>query len=215
MVSMLVTESSREWTLTLRHTGSLLWFVLFSLHSGCVAGRRGPTNLSAADGEPTGGRGDLGLETNIHDLHGASASGWTEAILRFKASQNWGLERCKTQDVCNQKDWRISPGEKKPLKSQLLSFRGDSADRLHRERERCCQRRRYCLSDSVDLGSPSSREGFFPSPSISPPQTLSCWQTRWRQLLHIYQSPMLMCAPAGTYLCFPALLLRAAYFRFY
>lgn len=50
---------------------------------------------------------------------------------------------------------------KKPLKSQVLSFRGDSADRLHRERERCCQRRRYCLSDSVDLGSPSSREGFF------------------------------------------------------
>lgn len=122
------------------------------------------TFLSAADGEPTGGRGDLGLETNIHDLHGASASGWTEAILRFKASQNWGLERCKTQDVCNQKDWRISPGEKKHLKSQLLSFRGDSADRLHRERP-CCQRRRYCLSDSVDLVSPSSREGF----SLLPP----------------------------------------------
>lgn len=173
------------------------------------------TNLSAADGEPTGGRGDLGLETNIHDLHGASASGWTEAILRFKASQNWGLERCKTQDVCNQKDWRISPGEKKPLKSQLLSFRGDSADRLHRERERCCQRRRYCLSDSVDLGSPSSREGFF-SFSLHQPTTDAFLLANTLEAAFTYLSnPMLMCALAGTYLCFPALLLRAAYFRFY
>lgn len=73
---------------------------VFYIHLGCVAGRGVYISIR---GWQIATRESLDLETNVHDLHGASASRWTEAILCFKGFWNWGLERCNL-DVWSQRD---------------------------------------------------------------------------------------------------------------
>lgn len=145
---------------------------VFYIHPGCVAGRRVYISISAWQ---IATRESLDLETKIHDLHGASASRWTEAILCFKGFQNWGLERCNL-DVWSQKDAKISPSKNPhPLIPRCFPFREEQQHRVWTisiERELGCQQSCYCLSGCVDLASPSSCV-YWSFSSLSLPQSHS------------------------------------------
>lgn len=183
---------------------------VFYIHPGCVAGRRVYISIR---GWQIATRGSLDLETNIHDLHGASASRWTEAILCFKGFQNWGLGKCKLDDWI-QRDPKIPTSENPqlPMPKTSLSESSRNTERgLLAYRELGCQQSCYCLSGRVDLLSPSSCvcwSFFFPQPAHS-------FNQHGQSRLYIFTRSDANVTLAATYSYSPALMLWAAYFRCY
>lgn len=214
VVSMLVTESSREWTLTLRHTRPC-YDLCFSLSTLATL---------------------LGEEVHI------SISGWRRADWGAGGPRPRNQHPWPPWCLCIWVDRSHSPLQSL---SKLRSWEVQNPRRLQRKRLEdftcriknllkarsslsegtaqtvCIERGSaavsgdaiVCLTALISAHLPAGKVFSF---SLHQPTTDAFLLANTLEAAFTYLSnPMLMCALAGTYLCFPALLLRAAYFRFY
>lgn len=145
--------------------------MLLSLQTGCFAGRRGPHIYQRLTESQLGGWGGGGGAGEPQTRKPTSMTSVKPLHLRrlkpFFASKHLKIEvlrGAKPKIPATKKTGGFHLVKKPLLKPRSLFQRRRTVS--IEKKERCCQQRRYCLSDNVDLASPSNRKGFMlPPPS--------------------------------------------------
>lgn len=214
VVSMLVTESSREWTLTLRHTRPC-YDLCFSLSTlAALLGEEVHIFLSGWRRDDWGAGGPRPRNqtsmTSMVPLHlGGQKPFSASKLLKIEV-----LRGAKPKTSATKKTGGFHLAKKTLLKaSSSLSEGTAQTVCIERGSAAVSGDAIVCLTALIWAHLPAGK--VFPF-SLHQPTTDAFLLANTLEAAFTYLSnPMLMCALAGTYLCFPALLLRAAYFRFY